>query len=114
MRRLSRMKNCATIIGIVVLTLGTAAAEEVPKFGTYLGYEYVRFNSATNVPAFSANGAGGQFIFNFNHWLSGVADVGAVHNGNIGGFHLDTTATNFLFGPRVSLRRSRVTPYFQV
>ena len=100
------MKKCTSIIGIVVLTLCTAAAEEVPKAGVYLGYEYVRFNSATNVPAFSANGAGGQFILNFNHWLSGVADLGAVNNGNIGGLHADTTMANFLFGPRVSLRRT--------
>ncbi len=111
----SRMKKCAAIVGATVLSIWTAAAEEVPKIGTYLGYEYVRFNSATNLPAFSANGGGGQFIYNFNSWISGVADLGAVHNGNIGGFHLDSTAANFLFGPRLSVRRwSRITPYAQV
>jgi len=28
--------------------------------------------------------------------------------------HIDNTASNFLFGPRVSLRYSRIRPYFQV
>ena len=42
------------------------------------------------------------------------ADLGAVHNGNVGGYHLDTTLTNFLFGPRIPIRISnRITPYFQ-
>src|SRR6266850_4023673 len=109
------MKKCIAMLGAAVLTVCTAAAEDVPKIGTYLGYEYVRFNSATNVPAFSANGGGGQFIYNFNRWISGVVDLGAVHNGNIHNLQLDSTAANFLAGPRLSVRHwSRVTPYFQV
>jgi hypothetical protein len=71
-------------------------------------------NSQSNVPAFSANGGGGQFVFNFNKWIGGVADIGAVHNGNIGGYHLDSTFTSYMFGPRVTVRNwSRVQPYFQ-
>ena len=109
------MKKCIAFIGAGILTAWTAAAADVPKVGVYLGYEYVRFNSATDVPAFSANGGGGQFIYNFNGWLGAVADVGAVHNGNMSGLNLDSTFTNFLFGPRISIRRSkRITPYFQV
>jgi outer membrane protein OmpA-like peptidoglycan-associated protein len=109
------MKKCILMIGVTALSVWTAAGADVPKVGVYLGYDYVRFNSATNVPAFSANGGGGQFIYNFNGWVSGVADLGAVHNGNISGYHLDSTIANFLFGPRLSIRRSHiVTPYFQV
>jgi opacity protein-like surface antigen len=107
-------KNIA-IVGAVLLLAMTAAAQDVPIAETFLGYTYTRVNSATNVPAFSANGGGGQFVWNFSKWISAVADVGAVHNGNIGGYHLDTTLTNFLFGPRVPIRvHSRVTPYFQI
>ena len=66
------------------------------------------------MPAFSANGGSGQFVINFNKWFGFVSDVGAVHNGNIGGYHLDSTFTNFLFGPRIPIRvSSRATPYFQ-
>ena len=51
-------------------------------------------------------------------WGGAVADVGdvrAVHNGNIGGYHLDSTFVNYLVGPRIPIRKwSRVTPYAQV
>ena len=106
------MKKSITGIAAVVLFALTAAAQDVPEMEAFLGYTYLRANSATNVPAFSANGGGGQFVYNFNRWLGGVADLGAVHNGNIGGAHLDTTLINYLVGPRVSLRYSRLTPYF--
>ncbi len=108
------MKKTIAALGAVSLFALTAAAQDTPKAETFLGYTYTRMNSATNVPAFSANGAGGQFVYNFGKWIGAVADLGAVHNGNVGGYHLDTTVTNFLFGPRIPLRIShRVTPYFQ-
>jgi hypothetical protein len=108
------MKMKLTVIGVPLLFALTAAAEDVPRMETFLGYTYVRANSATNVPAFSANGGSGQFVYNFNKWLGVVADLGAVHNGNISGVHLDTTLTNFLLGPRVTLRKGRLAPYFNV
>jgi outer membrane protein OmpA-like peptidoglycan-associated protein len=94
----------------------TAAAQDEPKVGAYLGYDYVRFNSATNVPAFSANGGSGQFIYKFNHWLGAVADLGAVNNQNLAGIHADTTIANFLFGPRITFSRhhSRFQPFGEV
>jgi flagellar motor protein MotB len=82
---------------------------------TFFGYTYTRVNSATNVPAFSANGGSGQFAVNANKWFSIVADIGAVHNGNIHNLNLDTTLTNFLFGPRITpVRTSRVRPFFDI
>jgi hypothetical protein len=108
------MKKNIAILGAVSLWALTAAAQEAPRSEVFLGYTYTRFNSATDVPAFSANGGSGQFVLNFNKWFGFVSDIGAVHNGNVGGFHLDTTVTNFLFGPRVPIKRgSRVSPYFQ-
>jgi outer membrane protein OmpA-like peptidoglycan-associated protein/opacity protein-like surface antigen len=108
------MKKCIAIIGASILCAWTAAAADVPKGGVYLGYEYVRFNPGGVVPDFNANGGGGQFIYNFNGWLGAVVDAGAVHNGDLTGFHLDSTFVNFLGGPRFSIRRSkRFVPYFQ-
>jgi hypothetical protein len=108
------MKKSITLVAVVLSFALAAVAQDFPRYETFLGYTYVRANSATNVPAFSANGAGGQFAFNLNKWFGAVADVGAVHNGNIEGHMIDNTTTNFLFGPRVSLRYSRFRPYFQV
>jgi outer membrane protein OmpA-like peptidoglycan-associated protein len=109
------MNRIAVTIGAMFLASWIAAAQEVPRVGAYLGYDYVRFNSATNIPAFSANGGGGQVILNFNNWLSGVGDLGAVHKSAIGAFHGDTTIGNLLIGPRFTLRKSHhVHPYFQI
>ena len=108
------MKKCFTVMGAALLLVGSAAAQEVPKVEGYLGYNYVHFNPATNISSFSANGGSGQFIFNFNKWISGVADLGAVHNSNFAGFSIDNTTFNYLFGPRISIRKwSRFTPYVQ-
>jgi opacity protein-like surface antigen len=110
------MKKIVIGIGSVLLFSFSALAEEneAPRMETFLGYTFTRANSATNIPAFSANGGSGQFVYNFTNWLGAVADMGAVHNGNIHGISLDSTAANFLLGPRVAVRKwSRVTPYFQ-
>ena len=110
------MRKCVTIAVAGVLAVSAAfAQQDGQKVGVFLGYDYVRFNSATNVPAFSANGGNGEFIFRFNNTIGAVADLGAVHNNNMNGIHADTTFANFLFGPRLTLgHRSRFRPYFQV
>jgi hypothetical protein len=108
------MKTTFTVVGGVLLAALAAAADEMPRMETFLGYTYVRANSTGALPPFSANGGGGQFAYNFNRWLGGVADIGAVHSGDIGGAAIDNTSLNFLFGPRVSLRHSHLRPYFQV
>ena len=110
------MKSIVIGIGSVLLFSFAAVAEdnEAPRMETFLGYTFTRANSATNIPAFSANGGSGQFVYNFGSWIGAVADMGAVHNGNIQGINLDSTVANFLLGPRVSVRKwSRITPYFQ-
>jgi hypothetical protein len=108
------MKKTFVLFAVVLMCALVATAQDTPKMETFLGYTYVRANSATSVPSFSANGAGGQFAYNFGKYISAVADIGAVHNGTIGNYTIDNTTTNFLFGPRLSLRYSRIRPYFQV
>jgi len=107
------MKKSIVLLGMVLLFASGGAAQDMPKMETFLGYTYVRANSATNIPAFSANGASGQFVYNFSKYFGGVLDLGAVHNGNLGGFTIDSTAVNFLLGPRWSFRYSRLTPYLE-
>jgi hypothetical protein len=107
------MKRSIALLGAVSLFAVAAAAQDVPKVEVFTGFTYTRVNSASNVPAFSANGGGGQFVVNAGRHFGLVTDIGAVHNGNIGGYHLDTTLTNFMFGPRFAIRTHRVEPYFQ-
>ena len=108
------MTQILKLLAVVPMFAMAAAAQNTPKMETFLGYTYVRANSTSKVPAYSANGGGGQFAYNFNHYVSVVADIGAVHNNNIGGNRIDNTATNFLFGPRISFRYQRIRPYFQL
>ena len=106
-----------TMMFAAVLTFAlVAAAEDVPQMETFLGYNYVRFNPNSRFfPSFNANGGGGQFVYNFNRWIGGVGDIGAVTNGSVGAFGIDTTVLNFVAGPRVTFRHhSRVTPFGQV
>src|SRR5688500_18073028 len=109
------MKNSIAVLVAVLVFALTAGAQDTPKAEVFLGYTYMRINPAHENPSFSANGGGGQSVGNFIKWISAVADLGAVHNGNIGGHHLDSTITNFLFGPRVPIRlNERFIPYFHV
>ena len=108
------MKNSLVVIGAALLWAMVAAGADVPRYEAFLGYTYVRANSATDIPSFSATGGSGQFSYNFNQWIGAVADLGAVHNGGIGGHTVDNTVASYLFGPRVSLRYHRLRPYFQV
>src|SRR5437660_579088 len=111
------MNKCVRIAAAAILGVWTASAQQDgQKVGVFLGYDYVRFNSATNAAAFSANGGNGEFTFKFNNTIGVVADLGAVHNNNMNGIHADTTIANFLFGPKLTLlgHRSRFKPYFQV
>ena len=109
------MQKILAVALLVVLTGVLAiAADDTPKAETFFGYNFTRVNSATNVPAFSANGGTGQLAFNFGKYFGFVSELAAVHNGNISGEHIDTTLTDFMFGPRVSLRYSRFTPFFHI
>jgi hypothetical protein len=69
----------------------------------------------TNAPSFNAHGGSGQFVYNIGKHLSAVADLGAVHSGNINDLPIDNTTSNFLFGPRFTLNYApRIRPYVQV
>jgi outer membrane immunogenic protein len=101
----------------VLLFLGVSArAQDAPRIDVFAGYSYVRENPSTSgVSSFSLNGGSASIAYSANNWLSGVADFGGYHNGNILGTHVDGTLSTYLFGPRVSYRRSdRITPFGEV
>jgi hypothetical protein len=57
----------------VLLFALVAAAQEVPRYETSLGYTYIRANQNNNnaglgerIGSFDMNGGSGQFIYNFN------------------------------------------------
>lgn len=113
------MKTKLVVCAFAVLALfaGSARAQEDrSKVDIFAGYSYLRFNPNTSgVNSFSMNGGSASLAYNATNWLSGVADFGAYHNGNILNTGFDGTLSTYLFGPRVSYRHyNRVTPYAQV
>jgi hypothetical protein len=110
------MRKIIAVIAALPLFALVAAATDVPKYETFLGYNFVRFNPNSDfVPSFNANGGGGQFVYNLNKWIGGVVDVGAVTKGTLNGFSVDTTVINFVAGPRFTYHNhSRFLPFGQV
>jgi opacity protein-like surface antigen len=107
------------IVAAIVTSLSFAAvvgATDIPRMETFLGYNFVRFNPNSGfVPSFNANGGSGQFVYNFNKWIGGVVDAGAVHKGVLNGISQDTTVAHLVAGPRISFHNhSRFTPFAQV
>jgi len=90
-------------------------AQDAPKADLFFGYSFLRFNSAQTIPAFTGNGGIGTFAWNFNNHIGMEAELGGYHNGNVNDYHFDTTTFSYLFGPRLSLGRSRtIDPYFHI
>src|SRR6266513_1667853 len=101
-----------TVLAIALLLGSLSAAQEVPKEEVYLGYSFLRVNSAVSVPAFTANGGLASFQYNFNKNISLLGEFGGHHNGNISGAQLDSTLFSYLFGPRLFVyKEHRVSPF---
>ena len=113
-----KMKLVVSALGLLALFAGSTRAQEdsSKSVDVFAGYSYLRFNPNTaGVSSFSTNGGSASVAYNVNSWLSGVADFGAYHSGNILGSGAEGTLSTYLFGPRISYRHySRVTPFGEV
>jgi outer membrane protein OmpA-like peptidoglycan-associated protein/opacity protein-like surface antigen len=98
---------------------------DTPKAELFLGYSYLR-----SVPTLETgnrlvwlNGGSASIAFNFNRYLGIVADVGDYTNSQIrfqGAYgatvnvnDADGGVVTYLFGPRLSFRHERITPFVQ-
>ena len=110
-----KLKVLVSLLAFLSFCGVAAQAQDVPKVDIFAGYSYVRANPSTSgVSSFSLNGGSASVAYNVNNWLSGVADFGGYHNGNILGTNVDGTLSTYLFGPRVSYRHlGRITPFGQ-
>jgi opacity protein-like surface antigen len=106
-----------SLFGLASLFAVSAQAQAERKtIDVFAGYSYVRANPSTSSSnSFSLNGGTASVAYNFNNWLSGVADFGGYHTTNGLASGLDGTLSTYLFGPRVSYRHfGRVTPFAEV
>ena len=116
------MKNIITVIATSLCFSLVAGATDFPKSELFLGYTYVRANQfrqntglGQDIGGFDMNGGSAQFIYNFNHTWSFLADIGSVTKANVGVINANNETTFYMFGPRASYRsHSRFTPYVQI
>jgi hypothetical protein len=109
------VRKSLVVLAAVLLSALVASAADYSRFETFLGYDFVGYYPNSDfIPKAHFNGGSGEFVYNFRGWLGAVADVGAVHKGLIGGYDVDTTVANYVFGPRFSYHHSKFTPYVQV
>lgn len=95
---------------LAILTLGSlfATAQSASKFDVFGGYSYFNGSTSGTTGRYSLNGWNAQGTYNLNHWLGATADFGGYYGSP---FSLSTNDYSFLFGPTVSLRTPRFTPY---
>jgi opacity protein-like surface antigen len=107
------------------MLLGTviAFAQDYPRAQIFGGYSYVSADFTTSGRA-NLNGWNGALTGNFNRWLGVTTDLTGVYGAQdvsapigapcppfCGPFHIQTHAYTFLFGPQISLRSERYTPF---
>src|ERR1700687_2604287 len=103
-----KLRVIVSLLGFASLFGVAAQAQERKTIDVFAGYSYVRANPATSgSDTFNLHGGSASIAYNFNGWLSGVADFGGYHNTNILGSGVDGTLSTYLFGPRVSYRSYR-------
>ena len=106
------MKRVISLVALGSIFGLCALAQEGGKADLFLGYSFVRYNSAQTIPAFTANGGLGTFAWNLNDYIGIEAELGGYHNGNVNNYQFDTTTFSYLFGPRFSWgRQKRIAPY---
>jgi opacity protein-like surface antigen len=99
-----KLRVLVCLAALLSLSGAAAYAQDNPKVDVFAGYSYVRDNPGPNNGAsFSLNGGSVSVDYHLTSWLSGVADFGGYHNGDIRGTGTTGTLTTYLFGPRVSL-----------
>ena len=93
----------------------TASATDVPRFETYFGFDWIRFNpDVADIPSFHADGGSAQFMYNFSKGIGLALDVGAVSKDTFGGFFTNRQV-HLLLGPRYAYHNhSRFTPFVEV
>jgi hypothetical protein len=118
------MKTFLLLFGTLCLLAGVAAAQKqeaeypVPMGEVYGGYSYLRVAPSGQVNAFNANGGIGEFQYNIKKWIGAVAQLGGYGSGTITvfgqNFRGSQSAFSYLFGPRVTLKKTeKMSPFFE-
>ncbi len=98
------------LVGSVAAVAQESASTPLAEVG--INYSYITTMPGSGASSFGSQGGSGTFVYNINKVLGVVADLGGYYNG--GSANFTPTTFSYLFGPRLSLRKSaRFTPYVQ-
>jgi opacity protein-like surface antigen len=112
-----------TLVGSLVLllscqTMRAQESKEPKTLDLYLGYSFTRVSpsSLPGLGSFPLQGGEASVSYKITPWITGVADFGLsgtkARNSKIVGIQIYGTETTYLFGPRLTLPRSkRFTPF---
>ena len=112
------MRKLLSFLVLIALAPLTASAQETPRAELFIGYSYLHLDDGMSKKlgflfptGGSANGWNVSIDGNVNRWLGLVADFSG-HYGAIRS--IDFNRHSFLFGPRISYRDEKFTPFAQV
>ena len=89
-----------------------APGRMVPRFEVSAGYSYTIFDPGSPFDSFNNHGASGSFTYNASRYLGLTAEVsGYGVNRDLNGTTVHGRWTNYLFGPRLNLRRDYFVPF---
>jgi opacity protein-like surface antigen len=105
------MRKFLMVSAMVLVFAGLSAAQDtVPSFDLFGGYSYFN-NDGGDVNGHGWEGAG---TFHLNDWLGVTADFSGHYGGeeiSLISSSVDNNTHTFLFGPTVSYRGPKVTPF---
>jgi opacity protein-like surface antigen len=116
-----KLRLVVCLMGLFSFGAAASYAQGVPTLEVALNYAHVSVTPTNSqIGNFAMSGADGQVAYNFNKWISGVADASYVtmkstaSSGEIG-LTIHGTEIAYLAGPRVSYRHfQRFTPFAQI
>ena len=122
------MHRCFVLAGLLLLTTGSALAQDYPKVETSPAFMYIRTSTQFNPfvvrgqivtpQAINCAGGGGTIAYNFSSLVGIAADLGGckVFSNAYGLANtVDGNEFTYLFGPRITFRSgSRFEPFAEV
>jgi hypothetical protein len=130
-----KMRKYFVVVGVLLMSAGSALAQEFPKVETSPAFMFIRNNpnftnafvitnpntgqtAITGQNSFNCAGGGGTIAYNFSSMLGIAADLGGCKffGNTIGlGNTINGNQFTYLFGPRLTFRNaSPLTPFFEL
>jgi len=121
------MRKCFVLVGLLLLTVGLAQAQDFPKVETSPAFMYIRTPISFTAPggspsvsqSFNCAGGGGTLAYNVTSLVGIAADLGGCkyfgQTFPVLAANIDGSAFTYLFGPRLTFRsKSPFQPFAEL